>query len=99
MRRAHLVTVERQEELERVLVKDLHGRIEQRDGEESTVGTVSDRENVVRHLESSSMDEGELLRFELMMENDGFCQHRFDSQDRTQRLRTTLSLPMRSLTI
>lgn len=61
----HLVSVEGEEELERVLVKDLDCRVEKRDGEQLAVGCVPDREDVVRHLESLRVDEREDLFLEL----------------------------------
>ena len=48
---SHLVAIEGQEELESVGVKDLDGRVEERNGQEAAIGAVLDRENVIRHLE------------------------------------------------
>lgn len=61
----NLVPVEREEELERVLVEDLDRRVEERDGEQPTIRRVSNRENVVGHLECPSVDEREDLGLEL----------------------------------
>jgi hypothetical protein len=65
VRGTDLVTVKGEEELESVLVEDLDGGVEESDGKETTVGRVANREDVVGHLESSGVDEGESLRFEL----------------------------------
>ena len=43
--------IQRQEELERVGEKDLDGRIEQGDGEQTAVRADADRKDVVRHFE------------------------------------------------
>ena len=53
------MTIQRQEELERVLVEHLDGRVEQRDGEQLAVRAVAHREHVVRHFERADVDEGE----------------------------------------
>jgi len=53
---AYLVPVEGKEELQRVLIENLYGRIEQGDGEEFAVWTVTDRQHVVSHLERSGVD-------------------------------------------
>jgi hypothetical protein len=63
-----LVAVEREEELERVLVEDLDGRVKQRNREQPAVGRVADREDVVRHLERLGVDEREHLLLELSEE-------------------------------
>lgn len=55
----HLVAVEREEELERVGVEDLDGRVEERHGEEPAVRAVLDGEDVVGHLERLDVRERE----------------------------------------
>lgn len=60
--RTYLVTVQRQEELERVGVKDLDRRVEQRDGQQPTVRAILDSENIVRHLERLDMRERQHAR-------------------------------------
>jgi hypothetical protein len=49
------MTIKREEEFERVGVKHLNGRIKQRYGEQATIRTVLDRQNVIRHLERLRM--------------------------------------------
>ena len=53
--RTYLVAVQRQEELEGVGVKDLNGRVEQRDGQQPTIRAILDREDIVCHLERLDM--------------------------------------------
>lgn len=64
-KKIHLVPVEGEEELERVLVEDLDCRVEQRDGEQLAVGRVPDGEDVVRHFQSLGVNEREDLLLEL----------------------------------
>ena len=52
------MSIEGKKELQRVLIENLYGRIEQGDREEFAVWTVTDRQHVVSHLERSSVDQG-----------------------------------------
>lgn len=56
------MAVQRQEELEGVGVKDLNGRVEQRDGQQPTIRAILDREDIVRHLERLDMRERQHAR-------------------------------------
>jgi hypothetical protein len=59
------VAIEREEELQRVLEKDLDRRVEQGHGEEPSVRAVSHRKHVVRHFEGSDVHQSKLLRLVL----------------------------------
>lgn len=51
------MAVQGQEEFERVCVKHLDCRVEERDGQQSTIRAVLDRKDIVRHLERLDMRE------------------------------------------
>ena len=53
------MSVQREEELKRVLVEDLDCRVQQRDSEQLAVRAISDAEDVVRHFECSYVHEGQ----------------------------------------
>ena len=55
----YFVPVEGEEELERVLVEDFHGRVEQSDGEEFSVRAIPHTQDIVSHLERPDVNEGE----------------------------------------
>lgn len=53
------MAVEREEELERIGVEDLDGRVEEGDGEELAIGRVLDGEDIVGHLERLGVRDGQ----------------------------------------
>ena len=66
----HLMAVQGKEELEGLLEEDLHGRVEERHSQKSSVRTILDCQNIVRHFESPHMDQSELFRLVLYQLSD-----------------------------
>ena len=59
------MAVEREEEFQCVLEKDLDCQIEESNSEESPIRAVLDGEDIIRHLECPDVNERELLRLDL----------------------------------
>jgi hypothetical protein len=53
----YLVTVERKEKFERVLIKNFDSRVEKRNCQKLSIGTETDRQDVVRHFQSARVDQ------------------------------------------
>jgi hypothetical protein len=58
MARTYLVPVEREEKFERVLIENFYSGVKKCDCEELSVGTVSNRQDVVRHFKGAGVDQG-----------------------------------------
>lgn len=93
------MTVKRKEELQGILVEDLDGGIEKSDSEKSTVWRVPNREDVVGHLERSSVSESEGLRLELreMPKGNGQVLNKAKVMQRRREERTNDSLNSHSI--
>lgn len=53
-----LMAIEREEKLERVLVKYFYCGVQQCNRQQLSIGTVSHRENIIRHFQCTHMDQG-----------------------------------------
>jgi ribosomal protein L27 len=52
------MSIKREEEFECVLIKHLYSGVKKCDCEKLSVGTIADRQHVVRHLKGASVDQG-----------------------------------------
>lgn len=85
------MAVKREEEFESVGEEDLYGGVKKGNGKETAIGRVLETKNVVGHLESTNVDESELL---------GLVLHQCHSNVESLRknLLTTVSTPKRLTT-